>query len=56
MLVITEAFASEKVAKCEAYLLNAYFSHAGILRNEDELNELNQEGRRFIRVGGGVRK
>ncbi len=53
MLVITEAFASEKVAKCEAYLLNAYFSHAGILRNEDELN---QEGRRFIRVGGGVRK
>jgi len=39
MLVITEAFASEKVAKCEAYLLNAYFSHAGIFRNEDELTK-----------------
>jgi len=25
------------VAKCEAYLLNVYFSHAGILQNEDEL-------------------
>jgi len=38
MLIIQRPIASEKVAKCDTYLLKVYFSHAGILRNEAEMN------------------